>query len=122
MPKQSGFLQKQKNIQNNLMHAAENLSKQYMLDTLQIAVNRAFGFGYDRQLILLDTWEAVRREYRDALDPRNPEADVLQEHMDRELRVIVNDRQEFYPFHQRYPEMKKLSYEPKGCRERRAKK
>ena len=78
MPKQSGFLQRQQQIQNNVMRAAETLAKQYMLDTLQIAANRAFGFGYDRQLALLDVWESVRREYKAALDPKDPEADVAQ--------------------------------------------
>ena len=110
MPKQSGFLQRQQQIQNNVMRAAETLAKQYMLDTLQIAANRAFGFGYDRQLALLDVWESVRREYKAALDPKDPEADVAQEHMDRALREIVKDHQPFFPFQERYPELKKIKY------------
>lgn len=96
MPKQSGFLQRQQQIQNNVMRAAETLAKQYMLDTLQIAANRAFGFGYDRQSALLDVWESVRREYKAALD--------------RALREIVKDHQPFFPFQERYPELKKIKY------------
>ena len=114
MPKQSGFLQRQQQIQNNVMRAAETLAKQYMLDTLQIAANRAFGFGYDRQLVLLEVWEQVRKEYKAALDPKNPEADVAQEHMDRAISEIIAGRCDMIPFAERYPELRKLSYEPKG--------
>lgn len=110
MPKQSGFLQRQQQIQNNVMRAAETLATQYMLDTLQIAANRAFGFGYDRQSALLDVWESVRREYKAALDPKDPEADVAQEHLGRALREIVKDHQPFFPFQERYPELKKIKY------------
>lgn len=110
MPKQSGFLQRQQQIQNNVMRASENLAKQYMLDTLQIAVNRAFGLGYDRQMVLLEVWEQVRKEYKAALDPKDPEADVAQAHLDRALREIVKDHQPFFPFQERYPELKKIQY------------
>ncbi len=116
MGKQSGFLLKQQQIQDNVMRAASHLTEQFMIDTLQIAINRGFGFGYSRQLELLEMWEAVRNEYRAAVDPKHPEADVAQEHMDRELREIVKENQGFYQFQERYPELRELSYKPKGGR------
>lgn len=110
MAKQSGFLQKQLEIQNNVMRAAESLSKQYMMDTLQITLHKDFGWGNDRQLQLLEAWRKRREEYRPALDPKNPEADVAQEHMDTAIRQIIGGRQEFYPFYERYPDLKKIKY------------
>lgn len=118
MGKQSGFLMKQQQIQDNVMRAASHLTEQFMLDTLQIAISRGFGFGYARQKELIELWEAVRNEYRAAVDPKHPEADVAQEHMDREIQEIVKDNQEFYPFSERYPELRELSYEPKGGQRR----
>ena len=110
MGKQSGFLQRQQQIQNNVMHAAEVLTKQFMVDTLQIALHKDFGWGYDRQLQLLEAWRKRREEYRPALDPKDPEADVAQEHMDTAIRQIIGGRQEFYPFYERYPDLKKIKY------------
>lgn len=110
MGKQSGFLQRQKQIQNNIMNAAENLSKQFMLDTLQITLHKDFGWGYDRQKQLLGAWEKRRSEYRTALDPNNKEADVAQEHLDVALVDMMAGRQPLIPFSERYPELKKIKY------------
>ena len=110
MPKQSGFLQRQQQIQNNVMRAAELLAKQYMIDTLQITLHKNFGRGYDRQKRLMEAWEARRQEYRAALDPKNPEADVAQAHMDAALADMIAGRQPLIPFEQRYPELKKNRY------------
>ena len=110
MGKQSGFLVRQKQIQNNVMHAAEMLSKQYMVDTLQITMHKVFGWGYDRQKLLEDAWEKTREEYRNALDPKNPEADVAQEHMDRALLDLIQEKQKLIPFYERYPDLKKIKY------------
>ena len=54
MPKQSGFLRASSRFRTNIMRATENLAKQYMLDTLQIAVNRAFGSAMTGKAALLD--------------------------------------------------------------------
>lgn len=110
MGKQSGFLQRQKQIQNNIMNAAENLSKQFMLDTLQITLHKEFGWGYDRQKQLLESWEKQREEYSPALNPKNKEADVAQEHMDAALVDMMAGKQELIPFSERYPELKKIKY------------
>lgn len=110
MAKQSGFLSRQKEIQNNVIHAAEVLAKQYMVDTLQITMHKDFGWGYDRQKQLLDAWETQREAYRAALDPKDPEADVAQAHMDTALLHLIAGKQPFYPFPARYPELKKVTY------------
>lgn len=55
-------------------------------------------------------WVAVQREYKPALDCRNPEADVRQEHMDRVLKQIINGKVELIPFSARYPGLKKVRY------------
>lgn len=116
MGKQSGFLMKQQQIQNNVMRAAELLAKQYMMDTVQITLHKCAGWGYDRQMQFLKDWETIRAEYRAALDPKDPEADVAQEHLDRAISEILAGRCELIPFGERYPDLKKLSYEPKGGR------
>ena len=109
MPKQSGFLQRQQQIQNNVMRAAELLAKQYMIDTLQITLHKDFGLGYDRQKRLMEAAEA-RAEYRAALDPKDPEADVAQDHLDRAISEILAGRCEIIPFEERSPELKKITY------------
>lgn len=110
MGKQSGFLKKQQQIQNNVMHAAEVLAKQFMLDTLQITMHKDFEWGYDRQKKLIEAWEKRRAEYRNALDPKNPEADVAQDHMDKALSDMMNGQKDLIPFEERYPELKKIKY------------
>ena len=111
MGKQSGFLQRQQEAKNALMHSTELLVKQFMLDTLQIAMNRYRGYGFDRIMQLMDEWEKVRDEYKAAMDPKDPEADVAQEHMDRELVRIINGNMELIPFSERYPELRRIVYD-----------
>lgn len=105
----SGLLQRQADRENAVMHAAEMLSKQYMVDTAQIALHR-LGWGFDRIMRFTEEWQAVREEYRKALNPKDPEADVEQEHMDRALDQIINGKMELIPFYERYPDLKKVRY------------
>lgn len=106
----SGLLQRQADRENAVMHAAEMLSKQYMVDTLQITLNKKEGWGYDRIVRLCEEWEETRQEYRKALNPKDPEADVEQEHMDMAISRIINGRMELIPFYERYPDLKKVRY------------
>ena len=110
MGKQSGFLKRQEQIQNNVMNAAKNIAKQFMVDTLQITLHKDFGWGYERQKQLLEAWEKQRAEYGNVLDPKNTEADVAQDHMDKALQDMMAGRQELIPFSERYPELKKIKY------------
>lgn len=106
----NSYLRRQTEAQNAVMHAAERMTEQYMEDTLEIAMKRA-GHGYTTIKRMVDLWVEVRREYKASLNPKDPEADVAQEHMDSELRYIVKDHQEFIPHGDRYPELKKITYE-----------
>lgn len=119
MGKQSGFLMKQQQIQNNVMQAAELLAKQYMMDTVQVTLHKDFGWGYDRQLKFLEAWEKRRAEYRAALNPKkDKEADVAQDHLDKAISEILAGRCELIPFAERYPDLAKVSYDPKGGRQK----
>ena len=106
----NGYLQRQNDVQNAIMRAAERMTEQYMEDTLEITIHR-MGWGYERICRLITEWEKVRREYSVALRPSDPEADVAQEHIDAEIRDICKGKWEIMPFVERYPELKKISYE-----------
>lgn len=104
------YLSRQKAAQDAIMRAAERLTEQYMEDTLEITMHR-MGWGYERMCRLLTEWEKIRREYSVALRPSDPEADVAQEHIDAEIRDICKGKSDIMPFVERYPELKKISYE-----------
>ena len=90
--------------------AAQMLVCQYMQDTLQLALHQTEGWGYDRIVRLCEAWQHIRDEYRPAINPSNPAADVMQEHMDRVMAQIISGKQELIPFAERYPELKKVTY------------
>ena len=87
MSKQSGYLQRWENETNRLLQATMVITSQYDIDTLQIAIHQSEGWGYDRIMRLTEAWAEVRKEYRPALDYKNPAADVCQEHM---AETLVN--------------------------------
>ena len=90
--------------------AAQMLVCQYMQDTLQLALHQTEGWGYDRIMRLTEAWAEVRKEYRPALDYKDPAADVCQEHMDRVLKEIIRDKAELIPHAERYKDLKKVTY------------
>ena len=106
----NAWIEKQKAVKNTVMHSAENLTKQYMLDTVCSAIHESEGWGYDRIKRLLNAWMETQEEYRLALNPSNNEADVAQEHIDRMLIQIINGKQDLIPFAKRYPELKGIKY------------
>lgn len=115
MAKQSGYLQRQREGKDALMHSTEVLIKQYMVDTLLITMNKQFGWGFDRLMRLMDEWEKNRDEYRKALDPiKNKEADVAQSHMDQAISTIINGRMPLIPFEERYPDLKPVIYDKRS--------
>lgn len=89
MAKQSGYLQRWENETNLLLQATMVITSQFDIDTLQIAIHQSEGWGYDRIMRLTEAWAEVRKEYRPALDYKNPVADVRQVHMDRVLAEII---------------------------------
>lgn len=110
MGNKNTWLERQAEAKNAIMHSTELLTKQYMLDTLCIAIHESDGWGYDRIMRLLAAWKDTREEYRLALCPNDSEADVAQEHMDRMLVQIINGKQELIPFAERYPDLRGIKY------------
>ena len=111
--KQSGFLEKQNQIRRMYVEAAERVTQQLMLDTLQVTLHEEFGWGYDRIKRLTDAWGSCYNHFHSALNIKDVEADYLQEILDRKLRDILKDHQELLPFRERYPEIKEITYERK---------
>ncbi len=110
MGKISGMQRYAEQFAQAKVEATQRLISQYMIDTLQMTLHQTEGWGYDRIMRLTEAWAAVRKEYRPALDYKNPAADVCQEHMDRVLKEIIRDKAELIPFAERYPELKKVTY------------
>lgn len=109
--KKNSYLEKQKAAKEDFMHKVEQIVRQYDIDTLQIAINRHGGYGYDRIMELMDVWHEVRVEFKDAINPHvSVESDVAQEHMDRELARIMRGKAPLIPFDERQPYIKKIKY------------
>lgn len=107
--KQSGFLKRQHDVRQALIQASERVTRQLMVDTLQVTLHD-FGWGYDRILRITQAWAEAYNHYHDTMDVKNPEADVLREHLDRELYDILKDKQDLIPFEERYPDIKEITY------------
>ena len=107
--KQSGFMAKQLAMRQALIEASERVTQQLMMDTLQITLHE-FGWGYDRIMKLTKAWADAYNHYHDTMDVKNVEADVLREHLDRELADILKGHQDLIPFEERYPEIKEIAY------------
>lgn len=110
MAKQSGYLQRREAELDATFNAGAAMAMQFAMDTLQMALHQTEGWGYDRIMRITHNWIAVQREYKPALNCKDPEADVRQEHMDRMLAQIINGKAELIPFPDRYPDLKKIKY------------
>lgn len=110
MSKQSAYLQRREAEWNAVFNAGAAMAMQFAMDTLQMALHQTEGWGYDRIMRLTEAWAEVRKEYRPALDYKNPAADVCQEHMDRVLKEIIRDKAELIPHAERYKDLKKVTY------------
>ena len=110
MAKQSGYLQRREAELDATFNAGAAMAMQFAMDTLQMALHQTEGWGYDRIMRITHNWVAVQREYKPALDCRNPEADVRQKHMDRVLKEIIRDKAELIPHAERYKDLKKVTY------------
>lgn len=107
----NAYLAKQQAQKDAFMHSVEAIIKQWMIDTMQITLNQTEGFGYDRIMRLMENWQNTREEFRPALNPlQDVEADVAQEHVDRILKQIVNKKGPFYPWKERYPDLRGVKY------------
>ena len=107
------FLEKQTRIQDNFWNAGMDTGMQLAADCFQAVLNDpdVMGkdvFGSKRIKRICDEVQRCIDYYFDALDVRNPEADVMQEKLDAVLRRLWGD--ELTPFQERYPMIKRCSY------------
>lgn len=110
--KPSGYLARRSAQEKGTLDAMQRTMKQYLLDTLLITMHEDFGWGYERCKRLEGKWSETFDVYFTALEG-GMEADVYQERLDRALREIVGENQQFYTFPERYPEIKRRDYEPR---------
>ena len=110
MAKQSAYLQRRDAELDAAFNAGAAMALQFATDTLQITIHQKDGWGFDRVMRLTHDWIDTQREYKPALNCRNPEADVRQEHMDRVLAEIISGKAELIRFPERYPNAKKIKY------------
>lgn len=110
MGKTSGIQRYAEQFAQAKVEAAQRLISQYMIDTMQMTLHQTEGWGYDRIMRVTHEWMETQREYRPALNCKDPAADVMQEHMDRVLAQIINGKAELIPFPDRYKDLKKIKY------------
>lgn len=111
MAKNNAFLAKQEEQRRVHMEAAAAVMKQFMCDTLQIAMNEEDGWGKERLARLMKRWGAVYSKYYDALNvTRNAECDVLRDELDRQLKPLCHEDFQWFDFEDRYPDLKKVRY------------
>lgn len=110
MGKTSGIQRYAEQFAQAKVEAAQRLISQYMIDTMQMTLHQTEGWGYDRIMRVTHEWMEPQREYRPALNCKDPEADIRQVHMDRVLAQIINGKAELIPFPDRYKDLKKVRY------------
>ena len=110
MAKQSGYLQRREAELDATFNAGAAMAMQFAMDTLQMALHQTEGWGYDRIMRITQAWLETQREYKPALNCKDPEADVRQEHMDRVLKEIIRDKAELIPHAERYKDLRKVTY------------
>ena len=108
--KQSGMLKRRNSEIDFYANMYMTIIQQFMIDTLQITLHQTEGWGHDRLRRISDNWEKTRKEYYPAIDPKHPECDVAQEHMDRIFAQICEGHAPVIPSHDRYPNLKKVRY------------
>lgn len=110
--KPSGYLAKRNKIEKKEIEEAENMMMQFLFDTCLITMHEDFGWGYQRLKQFESKWSETVMTYLPALRS-DMEADVYQERFDRATKAFIPDGEEFHPFADRYPYVKRLGYEPR---------
>lgn len=110
MAKQSAYLQRRDAAFEAAFNSGARMAMQFSMDTLQMALHQTEGWGYARIMRITRAWLETQREYKPALNCKDPEADVRQVHMDRVLAQIISGNAELIPFPARYPDLKKIKY------------
>ena len=111
MGKQSGLLQRQQEREDAALMAGIRIGVQYAIDTLNISLNEADGWGYGRQMRLMEIWGNNRHFYMDALDFRGAEAGVYRDKLDKGLITVIGGKAKLIPFPERYPDLKPVRYD-----------
>lgn len=111
MAKLNSYAARRAEERQAIIDATADVMQQLLMDTLQISLHRNEHMGYTVIKRISDDWAETFNHFIGSLNPKNPEADVLREHMDRALAEIVKGHMELIPFEERYPEAKKISYE-----------
>ena len=110
MAKQSGMIAFAEQFAQAKVDAAQRLTSQYMIDTLQMTLHQTEGWGYERIMRLTEAWQQTQKEYTPALNSNDPAADVMQAHMDRVMAQIIGGKQPLRPFSERCHELRKVTY------------
>ena len=112
MSKPSGFLLRQDQKNEDTSLKIQLTTRQFMIDTLQLAIREEEGWGYDRIMRLCIRWENKRREYAPAINPKDKMCDVKQEHMQDVFKEICAPKKtEPVSFKERYPYLKDVRYD-----------
>ena len=109
--KQSGLMQRQQEREDAALMAGIRIGVQYAIDTLNISLNEANGWGYDRQMRLMEIWRSNRQFYKAALNCREVESDVYRDKLDRGLITVIGGKGALIPFRERYPDLKPVRYD-----------
>lgn len=106
----NAYLQKREMERQIWTEVAERVMQQFMTDMVQISLNEELGLGYDTIMRVTNAWCENMKKYKHALNSKDPEADVAQEHIDRILTRIIRGKAELMPFKERYPELREVKY------------
>ncbi len=114
MGKKNDYLARREARNRVLQDATRQTFVQYMTDTLILTLNdpEVMGkdvFGYRRLKKVLDAWGRYYDLFFDALT-KKPEADYAREKMDRIIRQICRDTDDFFPFEERYDWLPEIRY------------
>ena len=110
MARVNAFLAQKEDEKEKTVDTALGIMKQFMMDTVQVAMGQEFGWGYDRIMRMTLAWQQIYDEFKPALNSRNAEADYLREKLDRLLQQICEGHQDLIPWRERYPETKEITY------------
>ena len=106
----NSYLAEKKRREEELLLVGMRIGEQFAIDMMQVALHRKkWGWGYQRVRELMNDIQAAGYEYEDILYPCM-EQDIKQERLDRELRDLVKDNQEFIPCIERYKDVRQAGY------------
>ena len=111
----NGYLEKRQAMHQGLLDTGEQIGMQKMWDYIQLTlrdpeVMKKDTFGKERLDRIYQQLKVLVDRYHICFTD-DKEADYYQEELDAQLRKGCN---EFYPFYERYPQLKQLGYSKSG--------